>query len=409
MPIGQVEQTAITRRSEPYDGDEPVTDLAIQQAQQVGGTMTVASSRSAQEVQAAMVIAQKFPRNEATAYARIMRGCKRRKLAEKAVYAYPRGGQTVSGPSIRLAEHVARNWGNLDFGIVELEQRDGQSEVMAYCWDLETNTRQTKIFTVRHFRQTRDGGYRLTDPRDIYEMIANQGARRMRACILGVIPGDVVEDAVDECERTLKASADGVPIQDRIRKMVAAFDKFGVGADRIEKRLGHRLDATTEHEIANLQQIYTSLKDNMADPSQFFPTDDDPAKGDSPTDDLAARVANKARLEKAERNAKAKKEADKPADPKEAAAEDDDALTVAGVGAAFHRKFAAAGLDEAIFVRTWQHFVRMQVGKGVDELSEKDLAALNTKIGSKTFKASAWMPVENESGKEADDDAKDES
>ena len=64
--------------------------------------------------------------------------------SKTAVYNYPRGGQMVSGPSIRLAEVVAQNWGNLSFGIKELQQLPGESVAMAYAWDLETNTRQEK-------------------------------------------------------------------------------------------------------------------------------------------------------------------------------------------------------------------------------------------------------------------------
>ena len=159
-------------------------------------------SRQTQEVQAAMVIAKRFPRNETQSYNRIMRACQRKKLAETAMYEYPRGGTKVTGPSIRLAEAMAQNWGNIDFGIVELEQKAGESQVMAYAWDLETNTRQTKIFSVPHIRSTKKGNIPLTDPRDIYELVANQGARRLRACILGVIPGDGVDAALEECNKT---------------------------------------------------------------------------------------------------------------------------------------------------------------------------------------------------------------
>jgi hypothetical protein len=41
---------------------------------------------------------------------------------------------------------------------------------------LETNTRREVTFQVPHIRYTKKGGYRLEDPRDIYEMVANQGA-----------------------------------------------------------------------------------------------------------------------------------------------------------------------------------------------------------------------------------------
>src|SRR5574344_1001577 len=119
-------------------------------------------SRQAQEVQAAIVVAKRFPRDMNSSYGRIMDACKRRSLAERAIYEYPRGGENVTGPSIRLAEVMAQNWGNLDFGITELEQKNGESNVMAYCWDLETNTRQTKIFTVPHIRHTKKGDIALT-------------------------------------------------------------------------------------------------------------------------------------------------------------------------------------------------------------------------------------------------------
>ncbi|GMA59703.1 hypothetical protein GCM10025859_59930 [Alicyclobacillus fastidiosus] len=131
-------------------------------------------SRQAQEVQAAMVIAKRFPRDQYQAFNRIMEACERRKLAEESTYEYSRGSSKVSGPSIRLAEVLAQCWGNVDYGIMELDQKNGESQVMAYAWDLETNTRQTKIFTVKHERHTKKGVTKLTDPRDIYETVANQ-------------------------------------------------------------------------------------------------------------------------------------------------------------------------------------------------------------------------------------------
>ena len=180
-------------------------------------------SRQAQEVQAAMVIAKKFPRDEVESFNRILRSCQRKSLAESAMYEYPRGGTKVTGPSIRLAEAMAQNWGNLDFGITELEQRNGESQVMAYAWDLETNTRQVKIFSVPHVRSTKKGNVTLTDPRDIYEMVANQGARRLRSCILGIIPGDVVDAAVAECQKTL-TTGNNEPLIDRVRKGIKMFE-----------------------------------------------------------------------------------------------------------------------------------------------------------------------------------------
>jgi len=130
-------------------------------------------TRQSQEVQAAMIIAKRFPRDEARAFDKILRSCQRQGLAEQSEYTYPRGGQKIVGPSIRLAEAIAQNWGNVDYGIIELSNNNESSEMMAYAWDLETNTRVTKIFTVKHWRDTKQGGYALNDSRDIYETTAN--------------------------------------------------------------------------------------------------------------------------------------------------------------------------------------------------------------------------------------------
>lgn len=251
----------------------------------VGTEMVV--SRQAQEVQAAMVIAKKFPRNEADSFNRIIQACKRKSLAEQAMYEYPRGGTKVTGPSIRLAEAMAQNWGNLDFGIIELEQKNGESQVMAYAWDLETNTRQTKIFAVPHIRSTKKGNVPLTDPRDIYELVANQGARRVRACILGVIPGDVIDAAIEQCGKTL--AGDGTKsIADIVQDMASIFEKeFNVPLNAIEKYIGCKSEAFSMNDLIRLKGIYRSLHDGMAKRGDYFeislPAEDseisDPFKG----------------------------------------------------------------------------------------------------------------------------------
>lgn len=226
------------------------------------------AQREAQEVQAMMVIAKRFPRDQVQAMDRILQACTRPTLAEGALYSYNRGGSDVTGPSIRLAEAIAQNWGNLQFGIRELSQANGESTVEAFAWDIENNTRQVKVFQVPHIRYTRSGSKRLEDPRDVYELVANQGARRLRACILGVIPGDVVESAVRQCETTLTASADTSP--DAVKKMVDAFGQYGITREQIEKRIQRRLDTITPALMVQMKKIYASLRDGMSAPSDWF-------------------------------------------------------------------------------------------------------------------------------------------
>ncbi len=241
-------------------------------------TAAMVMSRQAQEVQAAMVIAKKFPRDETVSFNRIMQACKRKSLAEQSMYEYQRGDTKVTGPSIRLAEAMAQSWGNIDFGIIELEQKAGESNVMAYAWDLETNTRQTKIFSVPHVRETKKGNVVLTKPRDIYEQVANNGARRLRACILGVIPGDVIDSALAQCNATLLGDS-SVPLVDLVRQVVNTFsEKYGVTVPMLEKYIGCKCESFTMNDLIRLKRVYKSLQDGMADRGDYFemlPPEDD--------------------------------------------------------------------------------------------------------------------------------------
>ncbi len=228
------------------------------------------ASREAQEVQVAMVAAKRFPRDVYNAYNRIIQDCKRRTLAEKAMYEYPRGGQTVTGPSIHLARAIARSWGNLDSGFKVLEQNATESTVMAYCWDLETNYRETKVFTVKHVRESKKGAFPLTDSRDIYELIANQSARRERSCILSVIPQDVVDAAVGQCNATLQGDGK-MTKEDAVRDIIRRFsEQYGVTKEMLEAYIGRKAEAFTVQSVNRLRGVYTALKDGTASVEQYF-------------------------------------------------------------------------------------------------------------------------------------------
>lgn len=248
----------------------------------------VEQQRAISEVQGAIILAKKFPRNQIECLDRITTACQRPTLAEQALYSYSRGGTEITGPSIRLAEAIAQNWSNLQFGIKELEQRNGESTVEAFAWDVETNVKQVKTFQVKHERYTKKGRYALEDPRDIYETVANQGARRLRACILGIVPGDVIDAAVGQCEQTLKAKAD--TSQEALKKLVEAFANYKVTKEQIEKRIQRRLDTITPAQLVNLRKIYNSLKDGMSVPADWFEASG-PVEGAG--DDLKSKLKGK--------------------------------------------------------------------------------------------------------------------
>lgn len=225
-------------------------------------------NRAVAEVQAAMIVARSNPRNQVEAMDRILNACTRPSLAATAVYSYARGGTDITGPSIRLAETVASEWGNLQYGVREISQEDSISTVQSYCWDVETNVRREVTFQVSHYRHTKAGKKLLTDPRDIYEAVANQGARRLRACILAVIPGDVIEAAVSQCETTLHATADVSP--EGVKKLVDAFAAFGISKEQLEARIQRRIDSIQPAQVVAIRKIYVSIKDGLSTKDEWF-------------------------------------------------------------------------------------------------------------------------------------------
>jgi hypothetical protein len=157
----------------------------------------------------------------------------------------------------------------MECGVKELSRNEGYSECEAYAWDMESNFRDSKTFQVRHWRDRKSGGgYLLTDERDIYEALANQGARRKRACMEAVIPRDVVDAAVNQCRVTLKTKADTGA--ESIAKMLEKFAEYGVTKAQIEARIQRHVDAITPALFVGLRRIYNSLKDGMSIPAEWF-------------------------------------------------------------------------------------------------------------------------------------------
>lgn len=232
-----------------------------------------AQSREVAETQTKYLMAERFPRDEVAAMDRILNAFSRPTLAEKAAYQFARGGTDITGPSIRAAEAIAQQWGNIDSGWRELQRgSDGTgvpfSEVEAFCVDLQMRNSKRLQFVVRHWRDTKQGGYKLKDERDIYELCANQAQRRLRACILASVPGDVTDAAMKQAEATLKSKADTSP--EAMAKMVEAFGEFGVSREQIEKRIQRRLDAISPAQVVGLKRVYASLRDDMSVPKDWF-------------------------------------------------------------------------------------------------------------------------------------------
>lgn len=261
--------------------DVVTADQIRQQANRVSGNSqatNIEQSRAIAEVQAMVLVAQRAPRDEARAMSQAMSSCSQRAVADRAFFSFSRGGSSVNGESIHLATELARCWGNIDYGIMELARDDvaGHTEMLAFAWDLETNAKSRQTFIVPHVRDTRQGKKPLTDMRDIYENNANNGARRLRECIFRVLPPYLKVAAAQRCREVLEKGEGDQPLPARIATAIERFSKIGISLDRIEAKHGPN-GRWTPVELANLQITYQSIRQGETTADEAFPkpgTDD---------------------------------------------------------------------------------------------------------------------------------------
>lgn len=241
----------------------------------IGQATAVEQSRAVAEVQAAVIVAQQCPRSVSAAIRNMEETCRQPELAKRAFFRYSRGGDPITGASVHLARELARCWGNVQHGITELSRDDahGESEMQAWAWDVETNTRSSNTFIVPHRRDTKQGVRELKDMRDIYENNANNGARRLREAIFSVLPAWYVARAESLCQATIEDGG-GEPLPVRITKLVLAMEKLRVSPGRIAAKFGYAsVDELTATDLAQLAVVYDSLKQGTVSVDEEFPAE----------------------------------------------------------------------------------------------------------------------------------------
>lgn len=243
-----------------------------QPANHIGQATAIELSRAEAEVKAAVFVAKQNPRNRQAAQDEMRFACSQLAIAEKAFFSYPKAGQTVSGPSVHLARELALIWGNIQHGTMELSRDTalGQSEILAYAWDLERNSRSSQIFIAPHVRDTRSGKKNLTDLRDVYENNANLGARRLREAIYAVLPDYYTAEAIQICQQTL-AKGDGASLSDRIGQEVSRYERVGVSVKQLETKVGRPRQKWDEQDVAKLGTIFRSVERGEMTRDEAFP------------------------------------------------------------------------------------------------------------------------------------------
>lgn len=194
-------------------------------------------------------------------------------IADECLYAVPRDGRPIEGPSVRFAEAAASSWGNCRAGArVVAEERD-YVIAQGVFYDLEKNV-AINFETKR--RITKKDGRRYSA-----DMIGTTGnaacSIALRNAILKGIPKAFWNDAYEAARKT--AMGDAKTLVARRADMLAALQKYGVTPQMVFDRLAIKgIEDITLEMLLLLKGIGTAIKEGDTTVEQAFAVDQKPAE-----------------------------------------------------------------------------------------------------------------------------------
>ena len=176
------------------------------------------------------------------------------------------GGNTIEGPSVRLAEIVAASWGNLRVAS-QIIGNDGKFiTARGICHDLETN-----VAVASEVRRRITDKYGKTYNDDMQVVTGNAaGAIAFRNSVFKVVPKAVICNAIAEIKKSMIADT-AQNFEETKNKMFAVFAKKGVTKEMIFAYFEISAEEEITPEIvAELRTTYTAIKEGQATAEELF-------------------------------------------------------------------------------------------------------------------------------------------
>lgn len=245
------------------------TETGLPSRYDESGQMSLAVSLARAEVDQQIATARALPRSIQRAVSQIMTlATLDEESAEECVYALPRGGKPIKGPSVRLAEIIASQWGNCRVGarVVHVDRIEKYVEAEGVFHDLETNT----ATTARVRRRISDKkGFLLTE--DMIVVTGNAACSiAKRNAILGAVPKAVWRKAYSAVESVI--AGDVKTLGERRDKAMKAFAAFGVKPEQVFEAIDVAgVDDITLDHMTTLLGMHSALKSGESNVEEMFP------------------------------------------------------------------------------------------------------------------------------------------
>lgn len=229
---------------------------------------TLAVDLARVELDQAIVTAHRYPRSIDTVVKKISTlACYNKDAAENCVYALPRGGKPIIGPSIGFASIVAQSWGNARVAaqITFIDRREKVVVAAGRFFDLETNVET--IVPAQRRVVDKHGRLYSDDMIQVTGMAAASIAAR-NAVLRGVSRGlwyPIWLDALNIVR------GDATTFAENKDKALRAFAQFGVTPVQVFMVLGLKgeVELTLEH-LPTLRGMYAQLRDGSTSVEEMF-------------------------------------------------------------------------------------------------------------------------------------------
>jgi len=247
--------------------NQPVPVTARREGYELGPSAGLIGS----DVDIQVATAQRYPRSIGKAKERAIElATLDQETAAACIYAIPRAGKIIEGPSARLAEIIATSWGNLRVAAKTIGEDDKFSYAQAVGWDLETNV---AISYETKRRITNRDGKRFGD--DMIMTTANAAISiAFRNVVFRVIPRAYVNEIYGAARKAAAGSAK--TLKQQRTEMLQYFQDQGVAEQRILDLLSiAKIDEITLDHLATLRGIATSIKSGVTSVEAFFSRHDE--------------------------------------------------------------------------------------------------------------------------------------
>ncbi len=220
------------------------------------------------EIDQQVTTAHAFPRSLKQVQSRIMSmATLDEESAEECMYALPRAGKPIRGPSVRFAEILKQSYGNCRAAarVVHVDRTEMYVEAEGVFHDLETNS----ATTTRVRRRISDKRGKLFND-DMIIVTGNAAcAIAKRNAILDGIPKPLWRRAYETVQATI--TGDVTTLSENREKAFKALAAFGVKPEQVYTALEvEGLEDITVDHIATLRGFYAALKNGEATVEEMF-------------------------------------------------------------------------------------------------------------------------------------------